>query len=262
MPSPPSSSENALVRNIFPFTQKPNALDRDRIQIPAGWDTWGKIGVLRDGFDCRGWGDAWEYDLDSQESENPNGAKVMYKKLVGSDDRTKKSGLPQLILPIHEQTFLKEHWDENAKRTDKDPRNTFRDPNDPQGLGGSSGVVGPMGSISFQMPTVERVLGVMETDIGGGAADARRNLPPRRDANLRTSAGLGISTSTRSPASPTFGSPSTNATGAVQHETLQNFFQSLLQTNNRGTRSVPGSRPTSANPPVNGTTDEGGAGES
>jgi len=91
MPSPPSSSENSLVRNLFPFNQKPNALDRDRIQIPVGWDTWGKIGVLREGFDCRAWGDAWEYDLDSHDSENPNGAKVMYKKLVGSDDRIKVS---------------------------------------------------------------------------------------------------------------------------------------------------------------------------
>jgi hypothetical protein len=91
MPSPPSSSENAVGRNMFPFTQKPNALDRDQIRIPAGWDTWGKIGVLRGGFDCRGWGDAWEYDLDSKESENPSGAKVMYKKLVGSDDRIKVS---------------------------------------------------------------------------------------------------------------------------------------------------------------------------
>jgi len=248
------------MRNLFPFNQKPNALDRDRIQIPVGWDTWGKIGVLREGFDCRGWGDAWENDLDSHESENPNGAKVMYKKLVGSDDRIKKPGPPQLILPIPEQTFLKEHWDENAKRADKDPRNTFRDPNDPQGLGGASGVVGPMGSISFQMPTVERVLGTMETDIGG-TADARKSLPPRRDTNLRGNSGLGISTNTRSPASPTFGSPSTTASGAVQHETLQNFFQSLLQTNNRGARSIPGSRPGSTNPPVNGT-DEGGGGSS
>lgn len=92
----------------------------------------------------------------------------------------KEPALPQLIAPTPEQAFLKVHWDENAKRPDKDPRNTFRDPNDVHGLGGTSGVVGPMGSISFQMPTVERVLGVMEADIGGapsgGAPDARRGL--------------------------------------------------------------------------------------
>ena len=30
-----------------------------------------------------------QYDLDSQGSENPNGSKIMFKKLVGSDDRVK-----------------------------------------------------------------------------------------------------------------------------------------------------------------------------
>jgi hypothetical protein len=39
----------APVRNPFPFVTKPNTLDRDRIVVPAGWDSWGKIGVLRDG---------------------------------------------------------------------------------------------------------------------------------------------------------------------------------------------------------------------
>lgn len=194
IPPPPSSSDSATSRNPFLFTHKPNALDRDRISIPAGWDTWGKIGVLREGFECRTWGDAWEYDLDSQAEDNPSGAKIMFKKLVGGDERTKvkvvkllkhlliglqKSGFPSLILPIPEQTFLKEHWDENAKRTDKDPRSTFRDPNELQGVGANSGVVGPMGSFSFQMPTVERVLGVMEQDLGV-ASDTRKSLPTRR----------------------------------------------------------------------------------
>lgn len=64
----------------------------------------------------------------------------------------------------------------------------------------------------------------------------------------RSGTGLGVSTSSRSPVSPSFGSPSANSTGAVQHETLQNFFQSLLQTNTRGTRNTI-SRPTSTNPP-------------
>jgi len=257
MPPSPSASESTVTRNLFPFPHKPNVLDRDRIRIPVGWDSWGKIGVLREGFDSRGWGDAWEYDLDSQAGENPNGSKIMFKKLVGSDDRVKKSGLPTLILPIPEQVFLKEHWDENAKRTDKDPRNTFRDPDAIPGVGGSSGVVGPMGSISFQMPAVERVLGVMEQDLGGNT-DVRRNVPPRREPGLRSGAGLGISTSTRSPASPTFGSPSTNTTNAVQHETLQNFFNSLLQTNNRNTRSVQGTRPGSTNPTAANGGDDGG----
>ncbi|KAN0140382.1 hypothetical protein V8E53_001591, partial [Lactarius tabidus] len=66
-PLPPMARSTALrpVRNPFPFVHKPNTLDRDRIVVPAGWDSWGKIVVLRDGFDAKAWGEAWERDLSS-----------------------------------------------------------------------------------------------------------------------------------------------------------------------------------------------------
>jgi dynein light intermediate chain 1 len=67
----------------------------------VGWDSWGKIGVLREGFDCRGWGDAWDYDLDSQTAENPSGATIMFKKLVGSDDRVRVKELFTLKCKNH-----------------------------------------------------------------------------------------------------------------------------------------------------------------
>jgi hypothetical protein len=70
----------APVRNIFPFSHKPNTLDRDRIVVPAGWDSWGKIAVLRDGFDAKMWGEAWERDLDAEDGEP--GAKKTYANLV------------------------------------------------------------------------------------------------------------------------------------------------------------------------------------
>lgn len=68
-------------RNTFPFRQRPNILDRDRVLVPAGWDSWGKIAVLREGFDAKLWGEAWEHDLDG----NDNGARDMFKALVGGD---------------------------------------------------------------------------------------------------------------------------------------------------------------------------------
>ena len=87
MPPAPSptmagSEAPAPVRNPFPVQHKPNALDRDRIVVPAGWDSWGKISVLRDGFDAKTWGEAWERDLDHDEAETEPGAKKMYASLV------------------------------------------------------------------------------------------------------------------------------------------------------------------------------------
>lgn len=74
----------APVKNPFPFSHKPNTLDRDRIVVPAGWDSWGKIAVMRDGFEAKIWGEAWENDLDNDENvvgEEP-GAKKMFSALV------------------------------------------------------------------------------------------------------------------------------------------------------------------------------------
>ena len=82
-PTPSSSEAQAPVRNLFPFVHKPNTLDRDRIVVPAGWDSWGKISVMRDGFDAKMWGEAWERDLEAGEQETSEaGAKKAYATLV------------------------------------------------------------------------------------------------------------------------------------------------------------------------------------
>ena len=79
-----SSEVQAPVRKIFPFTHKPNTLDRDRIVVPAGWDSWGKITVLREGFDAKMWGEVWERDLAGEEGQTSGetSAKKAYANLV------------------------------------------------------------------------------------------------------------------------------------------------------------------------------------
>lgn len=93
-PPPPSPSlstapaePTAPIRNPFPFPHRPNVLDRDRILVPAGWDSWGKIAVVREGFDATRWGEGWERDLDG----DGGGAKEMFRVLVGGDQGPKAS---------------------------------------------------------------------------------------------------------------------------------------------------------------------------
>ena len=84
-PSPAMASAGEVTappRNPFPFQHKPNALDRDKIVIPAGWDSWGKITVLRDGFDAKLWGEAWENDLDGADDDAGPKATKLYASLV------------------------------------------------------------------------------------------------------------------------------------------------------------------------------------
>ena len=48
---PPVPAPDGAACNVFPFSHKPNTLHHDRIVFPAGWDSRGKIAVLRDAFD-------------------------------------------------------------------------------------------------------------------------------------------------------------------------------------------------------------------
>lgn len=43
---------------------KPNVIDRDKIVVPPNWDSWGKIRVLREGFDVETVSSGWSIDLD------------------------------------------------------------------------------------------------------------------------------------------------------------------------------------------------------
>jgi dynein light intermediate chain 1, cytosolic len=51
--------------------------------IPIGWDSWGKILVMRDGFDAKMWGEAWEKDLAVDDSSSDGSdAKKLFSALV------------------------------------------------------------------------------------------------------------------------------------------------------------------------------------
>ncbi|KAF7332396.1 Cytoplasmic dynein 1 light intermediate chain 1 [Mycena kentingensis (nom. inval.)] len=238
----------APIRNPFPFTHKPNYLDRDHIVIPSGWDSWGKITVMREEFDARSWGDAWERDLEADKDAIPtDGARTLFSALV-PDQSARPPQPPQFNSPMPEQVFLAKNYDENAKKPDRDPRGAFRDPADPSRA--AAGIVGPLGIPSYDLPTVDRVLSEMETGIGGApsATATTRAVPARRPGGLAPASTSPRQGSTAPVPSPT----SISNGGAAQHEVLHNFFQSLLSSKDRGGKAPP------AKP--NGTgAEEGGA---
>lgn len=269
IPPAPSPSISAgveaptSIRNPFMFHHRPNTLDRDRIIVPAGWDSWGKIIVLREGFEAKSWGEAWDTDIETRDGENEeaSGVKRIYRSLI-PDQGEKPPPLPPFNAPMAEQAFLAKHYDENAKKPDRDPRGAFRNPTE----SATAGIVGPMGSSSFSLPNVERALSEMEASMGGSSSlsasvngDATRKLSR---GGTRPTSGLsvgapGASTVGRTSTSPTLGT-STNATGGqTQHEVLQNFFQSLLSSKDRAGQSAAASRTTATQPPkANGNADD------
>ncbi|KIX10047.1 uncharacterized protein Z518_01128 [Rhinocladiella mackenziei CBS 650.93] len=62
---------------------KHNIIDRDKILVPPNWDSWGKIRVLKEGFDPEAVGNAWSVEIQpppepsldfSIEKQGPNGS--------------------------------------------------------------------------------------------------------------------------------------------------------------------------------------------
>lgn len=86
---------------------KHNVIDRDRILIPPNWDSWGKIHVLREGFDVEGISKGWSVDI-----QQPALAVSHSETEETEGERTPRNGDMKGVIPIYENTI-------------KDPRREF-----------------------------------------------------------------------------------------------------------------------------------------
>jgi dynein light intermediate chain 1, cytosolic len=172
-----------------------------------------------------------------------------------ADNPLQPTPFPPFNSPTPEQAFLAKNYDENAKKPDRDPRGAFRNPADLTAA--AAGIVGPLGSSSFNLPNVERALTDMEIGIGGGAGAANPDPSRKITRNAAALAPVGTSAAPgRSPGSPTPAASPSPTSGQTQHEVLQNFFQSLLSSKDRAGASAVASGRTSASPRPNGSSAE------
>lgn len=92
VPSPLSPLLLSLLSIPSPNPQavKYNVIDRDKIVIPPGWDSWGKIIVLREGFDAEGISMGWGVDVATHHAldEDVDGAAVeIYEGVIEDPSR-------------------------------------------------------------------------------------------------------------------------------------------------------------------------------
>lgn len=70
---------NLLGKDRGGGTVKHNVVDRERVLVPVGWDSWGKIRILREGFDVEGVSRQWGEDIektDNQSRRTSDGASI------------------------------------------------------------------------------------------------------------------------------------------------------------------------------------------
>ena len=85
---------------------KHNVIDRDKILVPPNWDSWGKISVLREGFDVEGVSSGWSSD--TQPLLAPNTA----SEAETTDPRCNPLNSPpnrRTALQIYEETIRDPH---------------------------------------------------------------------------------------------------------------------------------------------------------
>ncbi|RXK42689.1 hypothetical protein M231_00245 [Tremella mesenterica] len=254
----PTESNTPAPISRFPFPHRANVLDRDAVMVPSGWDSWGKINVLREGFDPARVAKAWEVGLnraaevakgETKEVEDGEEEDVedLWEGMIPDTERGPKPSTNTSITTTvePEQNFLSRQLDLLMRDPNRlDPRQQFRSaltasastetvgPNLTSSSSGGTfsgmgGVVGPMGNGGLNLPGVEKVI----NEMGGSAEDLKEKF-----------ARLGRKDSTR-PGGPL--SPGATP-GAVPNEALHNFFQGLLAT--KGKTATPSKTPSPAPP--------------
>ncbi|KAF9183654.1 hypothetical protein BGZ51_003883 [Haplosporangium sp. Z 767] len=149
----------------FPFKKRAQVVERDQVMVPAGWDSIGKIKVLRNGFDCESVAEGWDLDekaesgadgaaTDASELTNIVGARKVYEEVIVNP---KRSHAPAMIQPTitaeDDQVFL-ERFFESLQRSSNQSASAMAGASAAAGAGSHgvhasmSGppVVGPLGS--------------------------------------------------------------------------------------------------------------------
>ncbi|KAI7829471.1 dynein light intermediate chain-domain-containing protein [Gamsiella multidivaricata] len=113
----------------FPFRLRAQVVERDQVMVPSGWDSIGKIKVLRNGFDCEGVADGWDMDM-KQEGAQADGAVVSAGSLAGARQvyeevitNPKHNHAPAAIQPLitaeDDQVFLDRFFETLQRANDR-----------------------------------------------------------------------------------------------------------------------------------------------
>ncbi|GAA5992711.1 hypothetical protein JCM5350_004288 [Sporobolomyces pararoseus] len=213
-------TNSRTTRGSFPFNYRANVLDRDQIFVPTGWDSWGKIKILREKFDCHEIGDSWETSLSAAGGEEEGevvGLEKDYGMIIVDFDaqdqpnkQSTSSATNSITAPQPEQSFLQLHYQSLQADLEKDPRLAFRhQPSQSSSSSSASttgtnrnGVVGPMSGLISDLPNVQ---GALDRASSAGSATGTTRSGGERDrdrvggstSSSRAALGTGMSRQVR-----------------------------------------------------------------
>lgn len=229
---------------------KHNIIDRDKILVPPNWDSWGKIRILKEGFDPEVVGDAWSVEIqaspeqtldlsanttippDQNGTVNPENESAvdMFEATLRNPSDSRPTFQPrtgdEVVAIPSVQEFLQaqfSHLEQLKAEDEKAERKSRKGAPAPPGAGGSTvdgnddgGVVG------VSNPRMAEHIGPYQINVNGIDFDAeeatRRLLERESERNAAATAAANnnrSTTSTSTQAIPNFSTPMRRTNSAV-----------------------------------------------
>lgn len=228
-----SKASSSDTKSAYAFNIKAHVVERDTVLVPTGWDSWGKIKVLRDGFDCEGLLQGWELDMGGDkpaegEEKEIISAKKLYEDVAVHEDSDKPLSIPRMIIAEDEQDFFSRHFDTLQKAN-----NERQSP---------PSVVGPMGAPNYSYGDIGADIPDIEHSSLNNTASSR---PKTNNTAKVPSPPSGINITNGNTGAPPVNGPAPN-----QNEVLANFFQNLLSKKANIAPATSGNSQTSPNEPT------------
>ncbi|KAG2216387.1 hypothetical protein INT45_004805 [Circinella minor] len=204
----------------YPFSLKAQVVERDSVMVPAGWDSWGKIRVLREGFDCEGVHQGWDADMESiidRQDPGAHGARGVYEEAIPDPEAEEQPlNIQPPVTCEDEQVFFERHYETLRPLRRPDGANKARN-------GTTTSRPSVIGPIDMSQATLDLV----EEDDASRAARPKdpaterqgtRPMPPHLDPIVTPMDSVGTGATAGFPA----------GTDGASNQVIANFFQSLL----------------------------------
>lgn len=233
---------------------KHNVIDRDKVLVPPNWDSWGKIRVLREGFDVEGVSSRWSDDIsapltsevkgseddstrpsnDSEYDDEQPTALSMYESTIYDPDGDKRSAedqKPRVEVSVPSmQTFLATQQETLARLLAEDERSSTPS------------------TTQTATSTHERMsdqIGPVQVNMGGIQVDADDVVRKLQHQTKRDRSARRDGESEGTPQSKKEGANMSTPEMKAQNEDLQKFFKNLM---NRGASNSPRGTPSKSTP--------------
>jgi len=215
---------------------KHNIIDRDKILVPPNWDSWGKIRILKEGFDPEAVGDAWSIEIQESPGQSPDfstgnttspdqdggseaeSAVSVFEATLRNPSDSRPAFQPrtgdEIVTVPSVQEFLQEqfsHLEQLKAEDEKAERKSRKGAPAPTGTGGSTADGNDdVGLKGVSSPRMAEHIGPYQINVNGidfDAEEATRRLRERESERNAAAATNSFATSTSTQAGPGTGTP-------------------------------------------------------